>query len=912
MTLGPFFFAAPWALGALAALPVLIWLLRATPPAPRQALFPPLRLLLGIQTEEESRERAPWWLILVRALIAALLILGFARPSLAPDAETGAGSATRTLIVIDNGWTSAPGWAGARAAAEAAAAESERAQGQVRLLATASAPSADAASGLSGADARARIARLKPLPWRPDRAAAEAALKDYSGDFTRIIWIADGLNDQGAESFGRALAGRGPVIVKTPGQTARAVTNVAAGPEGLAVEIRRGPGGGGAGAVAAETAEGRSLAATPFTFEPGQNIATAVLKLPPEIAARTARVRLVGEDSAAAVRLMPRGAARPLVGLVDPAAEGGQTLLNDLYYVERAIQPFATARRGTAKDLIGQGAQVLVLADVGSLPPADAEAIARWLDTGGLLVRFAGPRLANDQDDLLPGPIRPGARALGGALAWDQPQALATFPADGPFGDLTPPDDVAVRRQVLIEPTAERDVRVWARLADGAPVVTAAAREQGLIVLFHFAAGPGWSDVPLSGLYVDMLRRTLAFAGRPQGADEARDVDEPWRPVRLVDGYGALRLPDADSPLIPQDRMRDAPVAGPEAPPGLYERAGGETLALDAARREEPLAALSPPPGAQTAGFTGERPFDLAGPLLTLAAVLAALDLALALALTGKLPAPPRLRLRGGAAALLAAVLAAAGADQAAAQTSPIDLDPTRSMRLAYVRTGDARLDRLTESGLAGLSRTLNERTSVEPGPPIGLDPARDDLSPYPILYWAAPDTPTRLSDAAAQSLDAYMRLGGLLFVDTRDAGSGANAASPAAVLLQGLDAPPLEQVGEDHVLTKAFYLMRNFPGRRRGAVVWAESPGAAAARDGVASLMVGDGDWAAAWAVDDRGQPIGADGRQRELALRFGVNLVMVALTGNYKADQVHVPALLERMGEEPRPRGRRSGGRE
>jgi hypothetical protein len=53
---------------------------------------------------------------------------------------------------------------------------------------------------------------------------------------------------------------------------------------------------------------------------------------------------------------------------------------------------------------------------------------------------------------------------------------------------------------------------------------------------------------------------------------------------------------------------------------------------------------------------------------------------------------------------------------------------------------------------------------------------------------------------------------------------------------------------------------------------------------------------------VDTTGQPIadvqGGD-QQREMAVRFGINVVMYALTGNYKTDQVHVPALLERMGQ-------------
>jgi hypothetical protein len=197
---------------------------------------------------------------------------------------------------------------------------------------------------------------------------------------------------------------------------------------------------------------------------------------------------------------------------------------------------------------------------------------------------------------------------------------------------------------------------------------------------------------------------------------------------------------------------------------------------------------------------------------------------------------------------------------------------------------------------LANLSETLSLRTSVEPGAPVGVDPARDDLSAFPILYWAAPAAPQRLSDAAVANLDRYMRLGGLIFLDTR------GSPSAAAAMMQGLDAPPLEVISPDHVLSRTFYLLKTYPARSGTARIWAETASAAASRDGVAALMIGDGDWATAWAQSADYSSEGA-WRQREMALRFGVNLVMMALTGNYKTDQVHIPVLLQRLGKKGAP---------
>jgi hypothetical protein len=878
LSFGPLLFGAPAALLALLALPALWWLMRATPPPPTRAQFPPTRLLLGLRTEETSRERAPWWLVLFRMLAAALLILAFARPSLAPSAaESAAGG--RTLIVIDDGWTSAPFWSDVRNAANAAVAEAERANAPVFLLLTApNVPARDPGEALTSADAKSRIGRLEPQPWRPDRADAARRLAQTRGQFARIVWITDGLEDAGAQTLAAELQQRGPVTARLPAQTARAVVSGAVTPQGVNAEIRRGASGSGAGAIAAETTEGRSLGAAEFGFADAQS-ASAQIQLPPEIAARTARVRIVGEQSAGAVRLLPAGAARPFVGLIDPGGEG-QPLLSELFYAERALQPYASLRRGAITELIDARAQALILPDAGRIAPTDRAALERWLDNGGLLVRFAGPRLANDADEYVPVRLRPGSRSLGSALAWETALAVAPFPDDSPFAGVTPPSDVTVRRQVLAEPASLQEARVWATLTDNSPLVTARPHGRGLIVLFHVSAGPDWSDLPLSGLFVEMLRRTLSFAGRPDGAGEREITGGPYMPTRLLDGFGALEPAPADAQAIPAEAFATAHPS-PQTPPGLYERAG-VSAAIDAAAPNEALTPLRLPSGVARAGLGSRIERPLAGWLFGLAGLMLAIDLFIALFLIGRLPRFAR----AGAGALLALVLFAG--EEAHAQRD----DPTQVLRLAYVRTGDARVDRTSEAGLRALSETLTARTSVEPGAPMGIDLAHDNLAAYPFLYWPATGSPQRLSDAALANIDHYLAIGGLLLVDTRDGGGG--QGRPAAAMLAGIDVPPLELVTTDHVLARSFYLMRSFPGRSQATQLWAESASAASSRDGVAAIFIGNGDWASAWAGNV------ASDRQRELALRFGVNLVMVALTGNYKSDQVHVPALLERMGEE------------
>jgi hypothetical protein len=525
-----------------------------------------------------------------------------------------------------------------------------------------------------------------------------------------------------------------------------------------------------------------------------------------------------------------------------------------------------------------------VLPDAGRVAPTDRAALERWLDAGGLLVRFAGPRLANDPDDLLPVRLRPGSRALGSALAWETPLAVVPFPADSPFAGITPPQDVRVRQQVLAEPASLAGAHVWATLTDNSPLVTAHAHGHGLIVLFHVSATPDWSDLPLSGLFVEMLRRTLAFSARAEGAGERDITGGPFRAVRLLDGYGVLAPAPPDTPAIAPEAFNLA-LPTPATPPGLYERAG-VSAAIDGARADESLTPLRLPAGVHIAGLGGgiERP--LAGWFFGIAALMLALDLLIALFLLGRLP---RIGRRAAAAMMLIGALVIL-APHAQAQSRD---DPTLNIHLAYVRTGDGRIDHASAQGLEDLTQTLINRTNVEPGAPVGIDLARDDLAAYPFLYWPATGTPQRLSDAALANLDHYLAIGGLLLVDTRDAGASTQTR-PAQTMLAGVDVPPLELVNAQHVVARSFYLLRNFPGRFSSTRLWAENASAAASRDGVAAIFIGDGDWADAWAGN------GVSDDQREMSLRFGVNMVMVALTGNYKSDQVHVQTLLDRLGRQ------------
>jgi len=256
-----------------------------------------------------------------------------------------------------------------------------------------------------------------------------------------------------------------------------------------------------------------------------------------------------------------------------------------------------------------------------------------------------------------------------------------------------------------------------------------------------------------------------------------------------------------------------------------------------------------------------------------------------------------------GSVAGLALVFTLLAASAAAAETGPATkaAEAAAQVTLGYVVTGDAATDRISKAGLSGLAHQLILRTSIDHAAPAEVDLERDELSVYPLLYWPISASSQPLTDQAKEKLNRYLSTGGMILIDTK--AGAADGRVGLGKLIQGIDVPTLAPVPPGHVLTKSFYLLDEFPGRVPGGEVWVERD-QDARNDGVSSVVVGSADWAGAWAVDGTsGQPLfslspGGE-KQREWAYRFGVNLVMYALTGNYKSDLVHAPFIQQRLGQ-------------
>jgi hypothetical protein len=948
----PLGFAQPLVLLGLLSLPVLWWLLRLVPPRPRRIDFPPTRLLFEIAPKEETPARTPWWLTLLRLTLAALVIIAAAGPMWNPPLAT-TDRAAPLLILLDDGWPAAAAWDARLRTADEMIARAE-ADGRGIAVLPLSESARDISLQVAGA-VRVQIKQIKPKPYGVDRTEALPVIERFLATTpnVEIVWLSDGVDLGKGEAFvadvKRVFGNRPLTVVEggIPVPHALAAADNAAG--ALTVKVLRAQtGSADIGMVSAIDLKGLPLGEAPFSFRSDARDADAVIDLPVEIRNDVARLEIVSERSAGAVQLLDKRWRRRTVGVISGStADRSQPLIGATYYLARALNPFADVRmaEGVApaeavKSFLDRHLPMLILADVGNVTEA-LDRLNKWIENGGVLVRFAGPHLARGDDNLVPVKLRRGGRILGGSLSWEKPQQLAAFSRESPFNGMAVPNDVTVTRQVLAEPDSQLTDRTWATLADGTPLVTAERRGKGLLVLFHVTADSRWSDLPLSGAFVDMLRRLVALAGPSATAegDNAAAENSGNRaaqvvpPTRVLDGFGAFSAPPPTARPIPSNFTERASL---DHPPGFYGPPEGLVAVNTLAPADRPAPLDVSSLNARLDAYRHGEPLDLRGPIFLAALALFLLDALVVVWLSGGLGAL-RIRRRAATALLAAGLFGALGlhhqapAQSAAptprappmtAQQQDFAMKATLQTHLAYIITGDASIDEVSRTGLQGLTLFLAQRTALEAGDPVGLDPVRDELAFFPLIYWPISPNAPKPSQAAMDKIDAYMKRGGTVLFDTRDAidappGPGGEMRGPGMValrsILSSLDIPELEPVSHDHVLTKTFFLLRDFPGRFTNGQLWVEALPAenedeepnrpARAGDGVSSILITSNDLAGAWAMRADGQPmfplVPGEARQREFAFRAGVNIVMYALTGNYKTDQVHIPALLERLGQ-------------
>jgi len=559
----------------------LWWLMKSTPMKPLRQIFPGIRLLYKLKTEEQTPTRMPWWQYIPIALATTAVVGALAQPEWDRQQTPLEGDGP-VMLVVDNGWASARNWKARTEQMQTLIDRADRAGRTVVIIPTAAPQDGSpvAVQGpLSAAEARQLVTEMKAQPWPANREAAAKALASYNNSQqTSVIWLSDGLMDKGALPLTSLLQTYGKLTLvedKAP-LAPRLIDQPVGSSENLKVTVRRSKGDGSEDVPLTATDDaGNPLYQAIASFPAGSNSAEAVFKLPPEIGNQVTSVTIEGDNTAGARVLIDERFRRRPVGVIEAGKINGG-LLNESEYISKAIGPFVDLHQGTIDDLLKRKLAVVVMADSAAVGSTQSRNIDTWVREGGTLLRFAGPRLAEQsattQDPLLSLKLRSGSRTLGGNVSGGKEGKIAPFAAGSPFAGITLPDNVSIKQQVLPQPGTDNDDNTWARLQDGTPLVTARKHGNGQIVLVHTTAAPEWANMAYSGLFVEMLRAVVSTSQGVTGKLEGGEISLP--PAKVMDGQGRMTTPTAAVRPLTAQALADNDVS-PRHPPGFY---GNESM----------------------------------------------------------------------------------------------------------------------------------------------------------------------------------------------------------------------------------------------------------------------------------------------------------------------------------------------
>lgn len=908
-------FLSPFMLGFLLLLPALWWLLKVIPPKPKHVKFAGTFLLQNIKEKDHEKRTMPLWLLLLRMAIITLFIIAFAGPFYNNKDEDVKTSSSISVIIIDNSWSAAQNWGQIKS--DLGSLSKKRAledqQTLYFLTTTRTADQINEPEPLNAlTDIMGRIETLSVNPWQSDFGHLQKQMdivQKRHADFT-LYYMDDGyldtqetdfLNAQAAVEFYTVKNATALVLIDKNTNEAPALYNALNRDDVFRDDshrlIRSRDDALAGGTLSLNTRKNTNIP-MPFTF--GVDDTRYPIKtdrLPEGVVDHVKSLSVQGQNHVGGSYPFTQDSAPKIIGLLGNDPGDKRDFLKGYFYIDKALSPFHTILYGDVNTLTDK-ADVIIMTDTDLLTDTNRTLIDDFMNEGGIIIRFADDDLANGKfKDLSPTPLRTTNRQLGSSFSWEIPQKISHYNEDTIFNNLPLSDDIKITRQLLAEPSLALQDKSWAFLEDGTPMITATTKGNGWLFLYHSNLDPAWSNLALSGIFQEQLKKIVKLSYRI-GQSSSPQNSKAFYITKRFNGIGDLLEPLGHEVRITPDSTINA--LSDKTPPGIYSN-GFETRILhigDMIKSPPPITdnALSEINNNARVTYYGGLSFITYKHLLMLLALLF-----MTIEAFWYCGFFRRFKAIGMVLGIVCLGLTLHGNDATASQgkkDSPAYL--SSHAVLAYVITGDSQIDTLSRFGLEALVRETQRRTIADVDSVKGIDIEQDILSFYPFIYWPLTNTQSPISKETAHKINNYVSRGGTVFFDTRDGYTGETAINRSLQnVITHLPIPTLSKLPDNHVLKRSFYILKETPGLYDRQTLW-YVPTESTDNDGVTPYIIGGNDWASIWATDPSGRPmthLKNKAYQRELAYRFGVNMVLYALTGNYKDDQIHIPFILERL---------------
>lgn len=899
----------PLALIPLILLPIIWFISKNIPPKPKTQILPSLRFLKGIKTNKPQNFDAPLWLKILRSFAIGLIILGLASPIWQKEKAIN-NQNNNYIFIFENGLSGANEFEIAKNNAIKIIENNEAISKNSNQYIILQSANAQDIAPKTASNAIAILEKMQPAPFfTSDKNLLNAFAKINIK--AQIFYFGDGLKHQFQNELFNKIKSFGNINYLAPSSPFFAINNVKINENSLNIQII----GNGNSAQLESYDIGNNLLSTNNISTGNNNI-----NLGANIINKITYLKIKGQNNAGATWIINSFEKRLNIG-IENIKNPDNPLLSENYYIENAAKIIGNVNSASIDELVKMRPNAIIFPDRNGFSQNEIQELINYINQGGMVIRYAGAKAASANNDiLLPAKISPQIKVMNNSFSWVE-NTIEPFPQNSPLFGLDIDPNIQINGLVRTEES--NNVDIWARLKDKSPLISAKKMGQGYIVLIHMPASSIWSNLALSKYQYEFLRRIMSKTQGQSLPVSERAPTLPLVPQIIINGNGKIEKPNENIKAIaPEDWQKASPSF--LTPPGIYE--GGSSLfIMNALKTDFNIEALNPPNYFKKLNIENNQ-FAFKPILVLFGALLLLFDMIFSSKSNLKFKKPKSFKNIGkimGALALISLFGFEASPNISKAQNldenslvpwgqvldepppigSQQETKTNSTLKLAYIITNDEHINNEAKQGLEALAKAMTMRTNAEVAEVVGIHPNSDELAFYPIIYWLLPDNPQSLDEKSTKALDFYMQNGGVVFIDTKGKGKSIKASQDAVkAALNGLHVPPLEKTPQDHVLNRTFYLLHSYPSNFGDANLFIESKESSnmSANDGVSPIIIGDGEFAAVWAKFNNQSPLASRNQEeldQELAIRFGINICMYALTGQYKNDQLHIPMILQRI---------------
>jgi hypothetical protein len=859
--------------------------------------------------ERKAFENAPIAVLLIRIAVLSLIILALAHP--VKKTNFNKLSFENALIVVEDGWQNAKNWKQKKSAIKSVLDVAKRNASNVFLMTTAVKKDGSNPVFIGPVlpqKAMKVLKSLKPKNWKSDYSIVEKNIeklvleKTLQGN-TKVFWLSSnfyGENLQTAMESAQLLGDLELIINEDEQETLKFISSVSRSLNKLEITVKRAKNlkFSESQKIAIFDEDDNALSKEILNFDENKDVANAVFYAPETVLNRAFKIQIISKFPVSSeTYLLGDWKKKKTVGIVSYQNQKKQNpLLSKDYYVKKAIEPFAKIKTGSIKELLNSDLSTIVITD--GFEYGEEKGLENFVKNGGTLLCFSKKGLQNS--DLFPVKLKEGLRNMGGEISQEKNQNVADFPEKSLFYGIKNDNQIFVKTQLIAESSIDSNDKTIASLQDGTQLVTARNFGKGRVVFFHISSDASWSNLPLSTMFAQMLERIVLTS-----KDDFFSINKPIK-LSLQNKLSAFaKMKKYKNKKEKKINLSDitSSVSSHNTPAGIYV-AGSIKKGVNLCLKNCGLEHLEEIPyGAEVLNLSDiESEFDFSNVLYFLALSLLVFEQFFSLFLKDALPKNKK---------FFAIVFCFVFMFSNGVKAENIDyksaIKAVSKTSVAIVKTGNKTIDEVAQNAFSSLEKEVLLRAGIALGKTAILDVENDELSLYPMVYWAISDAKKMPSEKGIKKINEYIASGGIVWFDTRNfaakvSGSNVNANVNLNNLAQFLSIPAVKKVEKNHAVFNSFYEINSCSGRMEGDGLWLTQNSFNAwqngiKNDGVSPIIIGSADWIGAWVKDKKNRPLfsafdGEDGREN--SFRCGVNIIIYALMGNYNKGKSQIDLIL------------------